>query len=338
MKVTHETSQKLYNHLIENPPIGPNVPMKPSRIDQFAIGGKSIVAIVRSNNRREGIKEALLMIGGIKTLCEEVEGKIVIKPNCNTDDPFPRCAHPDTVKFIAENLIQAGFPAKDIVVGDMSGGYRGLPTRHTMENMGFNDVADELGIQLVSFEEDEWVTVTPPNSKFWPNGIKIPKCIYDAERVISSPIMRPHRAATFSMSLKGNVGCIDATQRQWMHNGENFYEKMIEINLAAPTDLVVTDGMKMYIDQGPELKELVEPGIIIVGSNQVVTDALSVAVMKSYGAYGMTEKPVLYHRQFELAEKYGLGIPKIGHMILKTANLIDDENFEDLISEIKSEL
>ena len=50
------------------------------------------------------------------------------------------------------------------------------------------------------------------------------------------------------------------------------------------------------------------------------------------------EKPVLYHRQFELAEKYGLGIPKIGHMILKTANLIDDENFEDLISEIKSEL
>lgn len=338
MKVTHENSQIIYNHLIENPPIGPMVPLKPSRKDQYAIGGKNIVAVVRANNRMKGITEALLMIGGIKKLCEGVKGKIVIKPNCNTDDPFPRCVHSDTIRFIAENLIQAGFPAKSIVVGDMSGGHRGLPTRHTMENMGLKEIADELGIQLISFEKEEWVTVKPPNSKFWPNGIKIPKCIYDAERVILSPVMRPHRAATFSLSLKVNVGCIDAVQRQWMHNGENFYEKMIEINLAVPTDLVVTDGMKIYVDEGPDLKELVEPGIIIVGSNRVVTDALSVAVMKYYGAYGMKEKPVLHHKQFELAEKYGLGTPKLDKMIMKTANLVDDENFETLISEIRFEL
>lgn len=59
------------------------------------------------------------MIGGVKPLCEGVEGEIVIKPNCNTDDPFPRDTHPETIKAIAESLIEVGFPAERIVVGDV---------------------------------------------------------------------------------------------------------------------------------------------------------------------------------------------------------------------------
>lgn len=338
MKVTHEGSMEEYKRLIKNPPLGPKVPIKSSRTDPYAVDDKCVLAVIRSDSRREGIKEALRVIGGVTPLCDEVEGEIVIKPNCNTDDPFPRNTHPETVRIIAESLIEAGFPPEHIVVGDMSGRYRGLPTRHTMENMGLKKVADDLGIKLSYFEEEEWVTVKHPRNKAWPRGIKIPKRIYEADKVILTPIMRPHRSATFTIALKLAVGLIDAVGREWLHNGEAFYEKMVELNLAFSVDLVVTDALKCFIGGGPVHDEMAEPGIIIAGSNRVAADAVAVAVMKQYGAHGVIDKPVQEHEQFILAEQLGLGKPRIDEMVLRTSNLAEDEDFDTMINRIKDEL
>ncbi|MDP6048275.1 MAG: hypothetical protein QGG23_02340 [Candidatus Bathyarchaeota archaeon] len=50
--------------------------------------------------------------------------------------PFPRNSDPETVSLIAESLIADGFDPGMIVIGEMSGKYRGLPTRVTMKNLG----------------------------------------------------------------------------------------------------------------------------------------------------------------------------------------------------------
>jgi len=107
MKVTRENSMREYHRLIENPPPGPGVPFTPFREELYAVKGKSAVAIVRSDDRRQGIREALRLIGGVERLCDGVKGEMVIKPNCNTDDPFPRNSHPETVRVIAEGLMEA---------------------------------------------------------------------------------------------------------------------------------------------------------------------------------------------------------------------------------------
>ena len=43
--------------------------------------------------------------------------------------------------------------------------------------------------------------VHPSKSVAWPDGIKIPKRIYDADLVILTPIMRPHRTPVFTIAL-----------------------------------------------------------------------------------------------------------------------------------------
>lgn len=338
MEVTNESSMREYSSLLRNPPVGPKAAMKPCRADLYSDDGMGVVALVRSNDRRDGIRRALRMMGGLEPLCRGVRGEIVIKPNCNTDDPFPRDTHPETVRTIAESLIEAGVPAERIVVGDMSGRSRGLPTRHTMANLGIARVAEELGLQLSCFEEEQWVTVQPRGSRAWPDGIKIPRRIYEADRVILAPIMRPHSTATFTISLKLAVGLIDAVGREWLHNGEAFYEKMVELNLAYSADLVVADAMKILTDRDLTQEKAAEPGLIIAGSSRVAVDAVSVAVMKQYGVHGVSDSPVLGHDQLTMAERLGLGSPRLEDIALRTSNLAGDEGFGDMISSIRMEL
>ena len=149
MEVTHEGSMTLYQRLLEDPPEGPMVPYKPLRPNVYTENGKDVVAIVRSDDRSRGIIEATSLLGGFGPIVEGLKGEFLIKPNCNTDDPYPRDTHPETVRVIAEGLIGAGVPAERIILGETSGRARGLPTRHTLKNLGMLGVAEELGMNFV---------------------------------------------------------------------------------------------------------------------------------------------------------------------------------------------
>jgi uncharacterized protein (DUF362 family) len=326
-----------FKRLLGTPRNYQRVPRKSLRPDFYSFYSKSRVALVHTNDRSEGIKEAFRLMGGISPLIKGVKGDILIKPNCNHDIPFPRNTHPETVRFIAEELIVGGFDPKNIVIGDMSGIYRGLPSRTTMKNLGLIELAEELNTQISFFEEEEWVLVDDTGRGAWPNGIKIPRKVYEAERIIMTPILRPHTSAAFSMTMKLPVGIMDLDDRQFLHNGERFYEKLIGFNSAFSIDLSVIDGLKCYIDRGPNFNKMVEPGVIIVGSNRVATDIVAVGVMKYFKAYGLDSKPILEHKQIFLAEKYGLK-NKEQNIDLQINNMTDDKNFEKMTVLIEKEL
>jgi uncharacterized protein (DUF362 family) len=336
IEVTPEGSMETYNMMLANPPEGPEAPFKPRRPEAYSADGRSVVALVRVGDRVGGIREAVRLMGGLDPIIDGVEGDILIKPNCNTDDPFPRDTHPETVRAIAGGLIAAGFPAGRIVLGEISGRARGLPTRQTLRNLGMEGVAEELGIRLVCFDEDEWLTVRPPKSTFWPDGIKIPRKVYEADRVILAPIMRPHSTATFTISLKLAVGMIDALGREWLHNGEDHHEKLVELNLAYSADLVVADATQIITSYGPS--GVAEPGIIVAGSDRVATDAVCVALMKHHGAERVSDRRVLGHEQFTIAKWLGLGSPRIRDIELRTSNVVGDPGFDDVVSAIEGEL
>jgi uncharacterized protein (DUF362 family) len=336
--VTREGSMSVYRKLLENPPPGPEVPFKPPRPDYFTLDGRSVVSVVRSNNRVEGVKEAVRLTGGLRPMVRGTQGEILIKPNCNTDDPYPRDTHPETIRTIAEALISEGVSKERIVVGETSGRARGLPTRHTVENLGIKALADELGIGLCFFEEEDWVTVKAPNRIAWPDGIKIPRRVYEAERVILTPIMRPHSTATFTISMKLSVGMLDSVGREWLHNEEAHDAKVAELNTVYSADLVVADATKMITGRDPRLMNVVESGIIVAGSNRVATDAVCVGLMKMHRAARVSEIRVLGHEQFKAAERLGIGSPRIEDIDLRFSDLVGDECFPDFISGIREEL
>ena len=338
MKVTHEGSMKIYREMADNPPEATEVPYKPRRGSLNGVGGRNQIALVKTMTRASGVLEALRLLGGLERLVDGVDGEIIIKPNCNTDDPYPRDTHQETVGAIAEALITAGAHPGQIVVGDMSGRFRGLPTRATMENLGIKAVAEELGLGLAYFEEEDWVRVQPPNAEHWPDGITIPKRIYEAGRVVFTPILRSHSTATFTCAMKLGVGLIDARAREWLHNGERHVEKLLEINTAYSVDLVVSDAMRMNTGYGMDQRDEVSPSVIIASDSIVANDAVAVALMRMYDTVRVRYKPVWEHTQFVEAARLGLGSPSLDRVALKTSNLAGDPYFDELVDEIKAEL
>lgn len=324
---------KLYRKMATNPPEAQLVPMKPFHPDPYLRYGKNVVSIVKTEDRKKGIRKAVELIGGVNPLVEGVKGTILIKPNCNTDDPYPRDTHHETVRTIAELLIEAGAKPSQIIVGDMSGRARGLPTRATMENLGITKVADEMGLRISYFEEEEWVTVEPEKSEWWPKGLRIPKTVYEADRIIFTPILRSHTTATFTCSLKLGVGLIDAEERDWLHNGEDFYEKMMDINLAYQVDMVIADALRMNIGFRTDPTDEVAPGIITASNNMMSSDAVSAALMQKYKTVRVSDYKTREQLQFKLGEKLGLGSASLESMELEHTKLSDD-----LLEYIKKEL
>ena len=338
MEITNEGSMALYNQLLKDPPKGPTVPFKPLRLNAYTENEKDLVAIVRADDRSNGIKEAISLLGGLGPIVEGVRGEFLIKPNCNTDDPYPRDTHPKAFRAIAENLLGAGVPAGRIVLGETSGRARGLPTRNTLENLGMLEVADELDLEVCCFEEDEWVTVKPPGASAWPEGIKIPRRVYDAERVILTPIMRPHSSATFTISLKLAVGMLDSVGREWLHDGHAHHEKVVDLNLTYSADLVIADATKILVDKELTPGKAAEPGIIIASGSRVASDAVSVALMRLHGVDRVMERTVWEHEQFKIAKNRELGPSGLEGIALRTSNLAGDPGFEETVTGILNEL
>jgi uncharacterized protein (DUF362 family) len=338
MIVTSEDSMKLYREMAANPPAAPVVPMKNPHVDPYRKENKDIVSIIKTEDRAKGIRKAVELLGGMNPLTEGVYGKILIKPNCNTDDSYPRDTHHETIRAIAELLIEAGIKPSQIVVGDMSGRARGLPTRATMENLGITQVAEEMGINVSYFDEEEWVTVEPEKSKWWPEGLKIPRTVYEAERIILTPILRSHTTATFTCSLKLGVGIIDAEERDWLHDGRDFYEKMIDINLAYHADMVIADAIRMNTGIGTAPEDEVSPGIITASNNMVASDAVSAALMQRYRTVRVVDQSTQSLTQFTLAEKLDLGVPNLSGIHIEHNDIANDDGFMELLGYIRSEL
>jgi len=329
---------RIYWKMVENPPNAPLVSMKQRHSDPYRMSGKNVVSVVQTDDREKGIRKAVELMGGIKPLVKNLKGTVLIKPNCNTDDPYPRDTHYDTIKTIAKLLMEAGLKPEQITIGDMSGRARGLPTRATMENLGITEAAETLGINIAYFDEEDWVTVKPEGSKWWPDGQKIPRTVFKAERIIFTPILRSHTSATFTCSLKLGVGLIDAKEREWLHNGENFYEKMMDINLAYQVDMVIADAIKMNTGLRTDPDDEVEPKIITASNNMVASDAVSAALMQRYGTVRVVDFKTLEQLQFKLAEKLGLGKANLSDIEIIQHDMTRNRDLSELMDDIKAEL
>ena len=338
MKVTNQGSMKIYRELANSATMAPKVMQKKRKKSPYLIDGNDRVVIVRTDDRKKGIIEAIKKLGGLGPITEDINGEVIIKPNCNTDDVYPRDSHPDTIRAIANELINSGISPSRVVVGDMSGRARGLPTKATMENLGIKSVADDIGFQLSYFEEEPWVRVEIPEADFWPDGITIPERVYNAERIIFTPILRSHSTATFTCALKLGVGLIDAASRDWLHNGEWHHEKIVQMNLAWNVDLVISDVMEMNTGYGTEPSDNVKPGIIIASNSMIANDCAAVALMRYYDTVRLRDMQTRKHRQISLAKKYGLGCSDLSGIKIKTSNLEGDNYFEDIITWIEGEL
>ncbi|HET7875740.1 MAG TPA: DUF362 domain-containing protein [Methylomirabilota bacterium] len=269
---------------------------------------RSRVVVIKTEDRRDGVRRALSLLGAgglAKT-------HVVVKPNFNSADPFPGSTHADTLEELVGWLGGAG--AARITVADRSG--MG-DTREVIQAKGVFAQGRKLGYAVQVLDEvpaRDWVARPLPGGN-WRRGVLFPRLLEEAEAIVSTCCLKTHRfGGRFTLSLKNSVGAVakygpDGYNYMSELHGSGAQRRMIaEINRLYRPALVLLDGMEAFISGGPEAGAKVAPGVIIAGTDRVAVDAVGVAVLRLYGTRGeVAEGSIFAQEQIARAVELGLG-------------------------------
>ncbi|NIM11178.1 MAG: DUF362 domain-containing protein, partial [Candidatus Aminicenantes bacterium] len=158
------------------------------------------IALIKTNSRAEGIREALRILN----FAPVKNKRVFIKPNFNTADPAPGSTHNDTLSQLIREIRDRG--ASEITIGERSGP---APTKKVLEDKGIVELAQKLNFKIINFDElpeKDWVHFNPPGNH-WKNGFYLARPAIEAEYLISTYCLKTHQyGGVFTLSLKLSVG------------------------------------------------------------------------------------------------------------------------------------
>ncbi len=295
----------------------------------------SKVMFMKTGDRKEGVKTLLQALDG-----NPVRGKnILIKPNFNTADPTPGSTHNDTLMALVDEIWAMG--AKSISLGERS--YP--PTAEVMKRKGIIPLLEQKDVKIIDFDtlhERDWVAFKPGESH-WPNGFRIARPILEAECLISTCCLKTHQyGGVFTMSLKLHVGVVPTSRHGFPYMGElhrsPHQEEMIaEINQAFSPDLVVLDGIDVFVDGGPAMGKRAKGNVFLASKDRVATDATGLALLKVLGSNrAIMDRKIFEQRQIARAVELGLGASSASEIDLVPVEK-NSKEYGDQVSKALSE-
>lgn len=264
---------------------------------------KAKIALVKTSDRGIGVDECLKIFSH-----PPVQGKnIYIKPNLNTADPAPGSTHNDTLKQLIKAIHFQG--AAKVSVGDRSGPQ---PTAEVLIAKELPAMAEELDFEIMNFSElsaQNWVLQHPQDSH-WPDGFLFARPALESSYTISTCCLKTHQyGGVFTMSLKLSVGMLPRTQMKELHGSPNMRKMIAEINTAYQPQLIVMDGIEVFVDGGPMEGTRKQADVFLAGDDRVAIDAVGVAVLKELGANeAIMGRKIFAQEQIQRAAELGLGI------------------------------
>jgi uncharacterized protein (DUF362 family) len=298
----------------------------------FKDGNRSLVALVHGRDVLTMVRRAVELIGGIERLGLKGQ-RTLVKPNVVSGEAPPATTDPRVVKAVVELVKQAG--ARHLAVGDMSA-VLALPTRPNLERTGMARVASEAGAELLAFDEGEWVEVHPPGAEL-ATTVYVAKAAYEAERLISVPVIKTHRSASFSCALKNTVGCVHGKNKPWAYGSAGWEPAVAELNLAVRPQLFVVDGLQSMVKGGPWSGEAAPTSVILASGDPVATDVVALGLLKAFGRWEpVASKDVWEQTQIRRAIALGLGARGPGEVRLLAEDLTgSDPAFARLVDAIR---
>jgi len=293
-------------------------------------GAPAKVALVKSEDRARGISAALKLLA-----VPSPKGKrVLIKPNFNTADPAPGSTHNDTLRQLVLEMKARG--ASHLTVGDRSGP---PPTKSVIEAKGIPALAQELGFDVVNFEElqaDGWLHRNPPGNH-WQNGFDIAKPVAEAEYLLWTCCLKTHGAGgVFTISLKLAVGVTPKSLMRELHGARQTHmRRMIaELNQGFRPDLIVMDAVEAFVDGGPSRGKQVTAGVIAAGTDRIAMDAVGLAILKNLGSNdAIMSRKIFEQEQIQRAVELGLGIARPDQIEIVTGDA-ESSAYRDALKQI----
>jgi uncharacterized protein (DUF362 family) len=263
------------------------------------------VALVKTTDRFQGVPSVMKLL----SFPSPKGKKVLIKPNFNTADPAPGSTHNDTLRQLVLQM-KAGGAAK-ITVGERSGPPL---TKSVMEQKGIPALADELGFDVINFEElppEGWVHFNPEGNH-WQNGFTVARPVVEAEYLVWTCCLKTHgMGGIHSLSLKLAVGVTNKNLMRELHGARQTHmRRMIaEVHQAFTPQIIVLDGVDAFVDGGPSQGTLVKAGVIIAGTDRIAVDAVGLAVLKQLGSNSAIMGTKIFEQeQLQRAVELKLGI------------------------------
>ncbi len=275
------------------------------------------VSIVKESSIRESVRKAISMVGDLDFI--KPGDTVLVKPNVNSDDPYPGTTNPEVIKELVSMCYEKG--AKKVIVADRSG----VSWQNTMRNMektGIAQAGRSAGAEVVALDNEEWIMVKPEKTKYWVNGFRIPKIVTEVDHLINVAVVKTHSIADFSMSLKNFVGFIHMSDRMFMHSSGNLKEMIAELNLAFNPKLNILDASKVFVSGGPDRGEVKIPMMIIAGNDRVAVDITGLALLRSLGTIpAIQSRDIWSHPQIKRAVELEIGIKSHSSINLTGSNV-----------------
>src|SRR3972149_1422484 len=307
----------------------PKVKNKPRRAQNpFTDGSASLIGVSADKSPYEMVKESVSLIGGFEKL--RIKGKTaLVKPNVVSGEKSPATTNPEVVSAVVKILYEHG--AKKVYVGDMSA----LMTLSTLRNMkknGIFDAAKQSGAEVITFEDYGWVEDEIPEAEHIKSAY-VTEWIYNTDIIINLPVIKTHRSATYSITLKNFIGCTHLRQRPYLVNEEKWEELISEFNLAYTPDLNIVDGTISMIEGGPWKGTPTDTNLIIASADRVGADIVGLGVIKSFGKWeGVAGKDVWSQRQIKRAIELGVGNKRDGLRLVAGEG---GSRFKELMKKVK---
>ncbi len=240
------------------------------------------------------------IIGDVKNFIKPTD-RILLKPNFNTADPYPASTDMSFLSAVIELFKEA--KPKEIIIGESCTYF--LNTEKVCKQKGAPSIMEKYNVTWHNFEKGKWVKVKVPNGKYF-KSVSIPKISQQVDKIILLPCLKTHRLARFTMSLKITIGMLKPIQRGPLHLS-NLEPRIAEVASVIGPDLIILDGRKCFVTQGPEEGQLQEPNILMAATDRIALDIEGLKILQSYKAENMLGNDPWALKQITRAIELGLG-------------------------------
>ncbi len=293
------------------------------------------VALVKGSDRADGARRAIELLQ-----LDRLNGKrVFLKPNFNSADPPPASTHLAVLRTLVQSLNEMG--AGPITVGERSGMGE---TRSVLEQTGLFDLSDELGFDVVVFDElaeADWVIQRPAGSH-WADGFAVPRMLLESDCVVQTCNVKTHQyGGHFTMSLKNSVGFaakrVSSGGYNYMselHSSPDQRRMIAEINTVYTPTLIVMDGVEAFVDGGPAVGTKVAPEVMLAGTDRIAMDAVGVAILRLFGTTAEVSRGKIFElEQIARAVELELGIDSPAKIQLVTGDS-ESESFASALRDL----
>ncbi|MHA1650587.1 MAG: DUF362 domain-containing protein [Candidatus Helarchaeota archaeon] len=214
---------------------------------------------------------------------DEMKGKILIKVNCVSHEPYPTTTHPELLEALLQKL-----HGRDLAVGDAPAvDLRGFDIKQST----LYKICEKLNVPFINFYEDEMQTVkSVRNYELTFSNIPL---TYDY--IISLPILKIHMECSMTGALKNAFGYLAKRDRILMHIAKkNIHKGIAELNTFVKPDLTIMDAVQTLVKaneirHGGLKRDL---GYLLASKDPVALDFFGFSLLKKIAPQWKPQSPL----------------------------------------------